>query len=280
LPPPPEDDPSGEPAEGGPSTAEGATPAASAQAGVDLSHLPAGSGPAASAAAAQAGPGGSAPGGSGQGGSAPAPAPADPAVNGVRSFLVEVDGRPLRLTPGETLTVRKGAKVKLVEIDGRLPSSAVMNLRGFVGRPGDATGHDQGTVCDTAKDLIPRFALTRDGATVFQLGAEDGPKLLAAAYLEIVSPKLSSVTLASGGVERTLKLGQRWNLPPGAAVTVLSVALAGDLPLDAPRYTLGGRSFPSKLPQSLIMPEIAVSLAVFSHGELAGKVVLAPAPAN
>jgi hypothetical protein len=198
-------------------------------------------------------------------------------VGGVRGFLVEIDGREVSLSPGQTLAVLKGAKVKMVEIDGQVPSGTVMNLRGFIGRPGDATGHDRGTTCDTAKDLIPRFAMNRNGATVFQLGAEDGPKLLAAAYLEIVSPKLQSVRLASGGVERTLDLGQRWNLAPGSEVTVLEVVLAGDLPLDAPRYTLGGRSFPPSLPQTLVMPDLAVSLAVFSHGELAGKVVLAPA---
>jgi hypothetical protein len=198
-------------------------------------------------------------------------------VNGVRAFLVEVDGKAASLSPGETLTVIRGSKVKMVEIDGQVPAGTVMNLRGFIGRPGDATGHDQGTTCDTGKDLIPRFAIDRGPATAFQLGAENGPELLAAAYLEIVSPKLQSVRLSSDGVERTLSLGQRWNLKPGVKVTVLEVALAGDLPLSAPRYTLGGRSFPADLPQTLVMPDLAVSLAVFSHGELAGKVVLAPA---
>jgi hypothetical protein len=164
----------------------------------------------------------------------------------------------------------------MVDIDGQLPQGAVMNLRGFVGRPGDTTGHDRGTVCDTSKDLIPRFAITRQGSKVYQLGAEDGPRLLAAAYLELAAPRLQSVKLAADGVERTLQTGQRWNLKPGSRVTVLDVALDGDLPLQSPRYTLGGRSFPSDLPQTLVMPDLAVSLAVFSHGELAGKVVLAP----
>ncbi|MDR2455219.1 MAG: hypothetical protein LBE49_01310 [Deltaproteobacteria bacterium] len=198
-------------------------------------------------------------------------------VNGVRGFWVEIDGRPQRLSPGETLTVQRGAKIKMVDIDGQVPPGTVMNLRGFIGRAGDATGHDRGTTCDTATDLIARFAIKKGSGSVYQLGAEDGPKLLAAAYFEFVSPTLQSVRLASDGVERTLSMGQRWSLKAGSSVTVLDVALAGDLPLDSPRYTLGGRSFPSSLPQTLTMPNMAVSLAVFSHGELAGKVVLAPA---
>jgi hypothetical protein len=203
-----------------------------------------------------------------------------PAVNGVKAFFVEIDGLLKRISPGETVAVPKGAKIKMVDILGQVPQGTVMNLRGFVGRPGDATGHDRGTTCDTSKDLIPRFAIHRGKSILYQLGAEKGPELLAAAYFEFAAPRLQSVRLASDGVERTLSLGQRWSLKAGSSVTVLDVALAGDLPLDSPRYTLGGRPFPSSLPQTLTMPEIAVSLAVFSHGELAGKVVLAPAPAN
>jgi hypothetical protein len=176
------------------------------------------------------------------------------------------------------LAVRKGAKVALVDIESQepLPPGTVMNLRGFIGRPGDTAGNDKGTVANTAKDMIPRFSVGQGGRQVFQLGAEKGPELLASAFLEIVSPKLKSVALEANGQEKVLALGQRWGLKPGDKVTVKEVRLENGLELDNPRFTLGGRPFPPQLPQTLAMPSIAVSLAVFSGDELAGKVVLFP----
>ncbi|MDR1296116.1 MAG: hypothetical protein LBO05_01835 [Deltaproteobacteria bacterium] len=205
-------------------------------------------------------------------------APPRASVNGVSGFVLEVDGVRTILAVGGTLRVRKGARVGLVDIEcpTPLPRDVVMNLRGFVGRAGDTTGNDKGTTADTSRDMIPRFAKAEGGGLVYQLGAERGPRLLAAAFLEIVGLKLKSVGLSAGGESKTLSLGQRWGLAPGTEVTVREVTLESGLPLDNPSFTLGGRPFPSNLPQRVVMPDIAVSLAVFSGGELAGKVVLFP----
>jgi hypothetical protein len=124
--------------------------------------------------------------------------------------------------------------------------------------------------------MISRFAKVDGDKLIYQLGAELGSQLLAACYLEITPFKLKSVALSANGQEKVLALGQRWGLEPGTIVTVKEVILEGNLPLSSPRFTLGGRSFPSKLPQEVVMPEIAVSLAVFSNEDLAGKVVLFP----
>ncbi|MDR2300828.1 MAG: hypothetical protein LBF38_02145 [Deltaproteobacteria bacterium] len=209
----------------------------------------------------------------GQGGVAPVSS-----VNGVSGFILEVDGQRVILRPSETLTLRQGAKVTMVDLEtvSPIPSDTVMNLRGFIGRPGDTTGNDKGTTADTSKNMIPRFAMELHGRRVYQLGAEHGPKLLAAAYLEISEPRLRSVTLEANGTEKVLALGQRWGLKPGTQVTVKEVLLDNRLDLVNPRYTLGGRSFSPSLPQTLTMPSIAVSLAVFTDDDLAGKVVLFP----
>jgi hypothetical protein len=151
-----------------------------------------------------------------------------------------------------------------------------MNFKGFVGREGDITGNDKGTTCDTRTDLIPRFMIKKDGSMVYQIGAEEGKKLLAAAYIKIIAPKLKSVTLELDGKETVLKLAGRLRLSPGTKVTLKEITLDEGIPLKDPKITLGGRSVPSKLPTILTMPDIAVSLAVFSEGELAGKVVLFP----
>jgi hypothetical protein len=200
------------------------------------------------------------------------------APGGVSAFLIEVDGIPVRISPGEVFAVRSPARVKLTDIVSisPLPPGTVMNFRGFVGRPGDTTGNDKGTTLDTAKDLIPRFAMKKDGETVYQLGAEDGPKLLAAAYVKIVKPVLKSVTIGENGEDRVLKLAGRRRVAPGTKLTLKKIELEDDLPLADPRITLGGRPVSSSLPSEMTMPDIAVSLAVFSRGELCGKVVLYP----
>jgi hypothetical protein len=158
-----------------------------------------------------------------------------------------------------------------------LPPDAVMNFRGFVGRPGDATGNDRGTECDTARDLIPRFSSKGGrGFPVYQLGAEHGKELLARAFVELVPVRLDRAVLERDGTARTLLLGERWHVPAGARVTLKEVRLQGGLALEEPRFTLGGRPVRTDLPQTLVMPDMAVSRAVFSRGELAGKVVLYP----
>jgi hypothetical protein len=200
------------------------------------------------------------------------------APGGISGFALEIDGTPVRLSPGEVYTVKSGAKIKMVDIISinPLPDNVVMNLKGFIGRAGDTTGNDKGTVCDTKTDLIARFAINKDGVTVYQLGAEDGPTILSTAFIRVLVPKLKSVTFELGGEEKVLKLQERWKLAPGTAVTLKAITLEGDLPLVSPRITLGGRPVPQGLPQVLIMPDIAVSLAVFSAEELMGKVVLYP----
>ncbi|MDR2198484.1 MAG: hypothetical protein LBR53_03320 [Deltaproteobacteria bacterium] len=207
----------------------------------------------------------------------PAPPGEAPQKKG-RGFLLEIDGVPYELPAGETLKLNSEAKVRLVDfLNGEdLPQGTVLNLRGFVGRRGDATGNDKGTLLDGAKDLIPRFAVRREGRVLYRLGAENGPELLYAGYLDFQAPVLRSVTFELNGVEKTLPLAGRWKLAPGTRVRLKKVDLEGDLPLESPRFTLGGRPVSADLPQTLVMPDIAVSLAVFSGGILTGKVVLHP----
>jgi hypothetical protein len=195
-----------------------------------------------------------------------------------RYFVLEVDGQRVYLKEGGKLTVTKGAKVRLLDMKSPqpLPPGTVMNLKGFFGRPGDTTGNDLGTSAETGRDMLPRFALPGTKFPTYQLGAEDGNNLIFKAYLEIQELVLKSVTLEIDGQTKVLALGRRCPVRTGSPVLVKSVSLEGDLPLVKPRFTLGGRVFPPNLPQTVTMPAIAVSLAVFSEGDLAGKVVLVP----
>jgi hypothetical protein len=210
------------------------------------------------------------------------PPPPEEAAGGagtVTGFILEVDGKPVSLAPDETLSVRSGSKILMVDISGTgtLPAGTVMNFRGFVGRRGDTTGNDKGTTCDTARDLLPFYSMKGAGEfPVFQLGAENGKEILARSYIQVTELKLDSAVFVKDGTEKTLKLGQRWHVPAGSRLTLKEIRLAGGVPLAEPRITLGGRPVSADLPTVLTMPQIAVSLAVFSKGELAGKVVLFP----
>ncbi|UQZ89982.1 hypothetical protein C4J81_12520 [Deltaproteobacteria bacterium Smac51] len=205
--------------------------------------------------------------------------PAGKGKGGVLAFLLEVDGRPVDLAVDEQLVVSAGAKVKMVDIrsDGTLPKDTVMNLRGFV--PPDKTGYnngeDRGATADTARDMMPAFSRGGKGL-VYDINAERGKTVLASASIKILVPKLESVTISFGGKTHTLKLGGRIGIPVGTPVTVQKVVLAEGMPFSKPRFTLGGRNFSAKLPQTLTMPSFAANLAVFEDGELAGKVLWFP----
>ncbi|MDL2226252.1 M14/M99 family metallopeptidase [Deltaproteobacteria bacterium OttesenSCG-928-M10] len=205
--------------------------------------------------------------------------PARPGSGKVTGFLIEVDGQPVELAPGQQFEVLSGAKVKMVDLqsDGPLPKGVTMNLKGFVPKQKQARndGEDRGFTADTSRDMMAAFSVRQRGQ-VYELNAERGKDILASCAIKIVQPKLESVTFNIGEKTHTLKLGGRLGIPAGTKVTVTEIRLAGGLTLNRPRFTLGGRAFPPDLPQTLTMPSIAVNLAVFNGEALAGKVMWFP----
>ena len=204
---------------------------------------------------------------------------AGPDTDAIISFLIEVDGVPMELVDGKQLEVLFGAKIKLVDIkdSGSLPKNVIMNLKGFVPRQKQARndGEDRGFTADTSKDMMPAFSVNQKGQ-VYELNVESGKKILASSSIKIVKPQLETVTFEINGRVHTLKKGGRMNIPAGTKVTITGIKLADNLDLNLPRLTLGGRPFPSDLPQVLTMPSIAVNLAVFNGEALAGKIMWIP----
>ena len=200
-------------------------------------------------------------------------------ADGVTAFLIEVDGRPVRVERGGEVAVTAGALVKMVDLvsGGSLPKHTVMNLRGFVPKKNEArnTGEDRGATADTATDMQPDFSRDGKGGR-YAINAEAGDTVLAACTLRIVQPRLASVTIRMQGKTRTLPLGSRTHIPAGAKVDLLQVVLKDGVTLSNPRFTLGGHAFPSALPQTLTMRDIALNLAVFNGEALAGKVTWDP----
>ena len=197
----------------------------------------------------------------------------------VTGFLVELNGLPLIIKPGEELIVPPGARLLLVDIQSSapLPPRTVMNLRGYIA-PRNAqfnTGEDRGGLVDTAKDLLSAFSENKAGE-VYRLNAELGKEILNSCSIRLSQPTLASVTVRIAGETRILPLGSRTAVAPGTPVEFLEVAMSGGRPLTRPRFTLAGRPLPPDLPQTLIMRDIAINLAIFDDELLTGKVTWVP----
>ncbi|MDR1045670.1 MAG: succinylglutamate desuccinylase/aspartoacylase family protein [Candidatus Adiutrix sp.] len=209
------------------------------------------------------------------------PAGAPPAPARVTGFLIEVDGWPVELAPGQKLEVMSGSLIKMVDLksDGPLPEKTVMNLKGFMPKSKlyKNDGEDRGFTADTGRDLMPAFSVGQRGRD-YEINAEVGPEVRASCSIRLTPPKLVSATIEIDGRRQTLTPGGRFGIPPGAEVTVLAVELADGRELGNPRFTLGGKPFPAELPQTLKMPGFGVNLAVFNGEVLAGKVLWALKP--
>ncbi|MDR2946744.1 MAG: succinylglutamate desuccinylase/aspartoacylase family protein [Candidatus Adiutrix sp.] len=196
----------------------------------------------------------------------------------ITGFVIEIDGQRVELAVGQEMDVLVGAEVKMVELvgEGKL-GGIVMNLKGFVpqSKQYKNDGEDKGFTADTGRDMMSAFSVQRKGL-VYEINAERGKDILASCALRLVKPKLAQVTLEVNGETRTLKLGGVISIAPGTPVTVTKITLDGGRTLTSPRYTLGGKSFSSQLPQTLSMPTFAANLAVFNGSALAGKVMWSP----
>ncbi|MDR1124848.1 MAG: succinylglutamate desuccinylase/aspartoacylase family protein [Deltaproteobacteria bacterium] len=200
------------------------------------------------------------------------------------AFLLEVDGKPVAIKPGEELPVLHGSLLKLVDIrtaGGPLPKNVVMNLKGFVSRQNELrnTGEDRGATADVSRDMLRGHSAGARGE-VYAINAEQGKTILAGCSIRLIRPALESVTIRLDGQTRVLRAGSRTPIAAGAKVELLEVALQGGHKLGKPRYTLAGHPVPERLPQTLTMREIAINLAVFNNDTLAGKVTWIPRQAE
>jgi hypothetical protein len=197
----------------------------------------------------------------------------------ISAFLLEVNGKSIKIKPGEELSLPYGAVLRLVNLqsDGPLPQEVVMNLRGFVSKRNTLvnTGEDRGSLVNTVSDMLPAFSEGRKGE-VYSLNAELGKNILASCALKIALPKLETVTVRLNGERKVLPLNSRTAITPGAKVELLEIKLRNGGRLNKPRLTLAGRPLPSTLPQTLRMHDIAINLAVFDGDTLAGKVTWLP----
>ena len=202
------------------------------------------------------------------------PIQTDKSPRPIMVFVLEVNGQTVEVNPEQTLEVLDGSLVKMVGIKSKkkLPTGLYMNLRGFVpaSKRQDNNGNDLGFTANTSQ-LMPEFSQKQRGF-IYKINAELGRRILASCNLKLVKPALASVTFELNGQTHTLKVGHGQYVPVGAKVTVLSVELVHGQTMTQPSFTLGGKPFPSDLPQVITMPSFNANLAVFNGKSLAGKV--------
>ena len=150
-------------------------------------------------------------------------APKPPPTFNVKSFLVEVEGRPQKTPDGGHLDLIDGDLFKLVDIEteGPLPSGDLdVNFKGFVADKVNNTGEDRGAVIHTARDLMARYSLSKTDK-VYEVLVEHNRKVLARMTVNLRPPRLNHLVVElEDGVSRTLKDGQSLDVDAGRLVRV------------------------------------------------------------
>jgi hypothetical protein len=111
-------------------------------------------------------------------------------------FLIETGGKRLLLGVGETLTLVKGEKLKIVDI---LPAHAEsagvkVNFKGFVGDWQHNRGEDRGYEIDTAAELMARYSLDKKGES-YEVVASRGEEVLGRMIVKLLPPRMDYLVL-------------------------------------------------------------------------------------
>ncbi|MBW2303862.1 MAG: hypothetical protein JRF57_09135 [Deltaproteobacteria bacterium] len=111
-------------------------------------------------------------------------------------FIIESRGKRLLLKNGETLEVVKGDKIKILDVIPRLPISPEVNVnfKGFVGDKKNNTGEDRGYIIDTARDLMRRYSLNKQG-NIYEIIVSKGKVVIGRLKVSLIPPRLDFMVL-------------------------------------------------------------------------------------
>lgn len=115
-------------------------------------------------------------------------------------YKVRRNGEAMLIPDGGTLHLIKGDRFEIIDVYTRAhdASKLVVNVKGFVGNRRTNTGEDRGYVIDSGSDLWPRYALNPEGSR-FQVLTAERDEILGRMFVEIMSPRLEYILVASGG---------------------------------------------------------------------------------
>ncbi|MEW6669902.1 MAG: M14/M99 family metallopeptidase [Thermodesulfobacteriota bacterium] len=114
----------------------------------------------------------------------------------IEHFVIETGNNRLLVSNGETLTLVKGEKLKILDVLPSPPATAgvKVNLKGFVGDRQQNLGEDRGYLVDTAVDLMERFSTDRKGES-YEVLATQGEKSLARMTVKLIPPRMDFLIL-------------------------------------------------------------------------------------
>lgn len=112
----------------------------------------------------------------------------------VEYFVIETKGHQMLVSNGETLEVVEGDKMKILDVfPSPLPGIKV-NFKGFVGDKKNNTGEDRGYEIDTAKDLIKRYSINKDGIDYPIIVSRDDNEI-GGIIIKLATPKMHYLVL-------------------------------------------------------------------------------------
>jgi hypothetical protein len=200
----------------------------------------------------------------------------------VEYFLLDVNGEKRLVENHGRLKVVTGDIVRVVDVLTQgIPSDVLqVNFIGFVHEgSGENQGEDRGIPIRTARDLIPRYALDKDGRT-YRVAAFEGQQLLGEMLLELEPPRLSYLVVGNGdSTPAAYGEGTRMLVRPSEELRILDVRtnvqdnLGVTLELKGPVGSLeqGSQDWLLRVGQG---PEASGELLVIREGLPMGRILI------
>ncbi len=144
----------------------------------------------------------------------------------VRFFILEIEGKRHVAANGEQVEAFDGDTVKIIDVitDGpSLQDDFSVNFKGFVPKGRKNVGEDRGYLIDTAKDLLPRYRLSKT-EKIYAINVERKSKVWARMTIRLNKPELNYVILRhNGGPRLSLLNGETLKVSPGDQIQVLDL---------------------------------------------------------
>jgi len=180
-------------------------------------------------------------------------------------FILRVNDSLHRVEPGEALRVFRGDAVTIVDFssaDGSEVSN--VNLKGFVGKPGDNRGEDRGYTVNTTSDLMKDWSLDGRGEK-YLIAAMRPRKADATMELQLINPVVSHVLFQTGnGKPLLVENGGEIVLDENEEIALLSIVTpSGSLDADSFSIQAGSEEYTERLRLSADLHQQQLNLVRF-----------------
>ena len=122
--------------------------------------------------------------------------------SGILLYKITINGDERIFENEEHVKLVKGDKFEIVDVisDIANPSELIVNLKGYVGDPGNNTGEDRGYVINTSRDLWKSYSLEKRGK-YYQMIVENNGDIIGKLFFDLEDPVLKYVVIGTGNAE-------------------------------------------------------------------------------